>query len=128
MIVIVDYKVGNFCSILYKVKKFGIDDITISSDPNIIRNAKKLILPGVGSFSAGMKNLKEANKAASESIHKPFFETSGMKSKALRYPETSTLLCNSKEQHFSGPYRPPSAHKFRDVLKNQWIGSQFKLS
>lgn len=58
MIVIIDYKTGNVGSILNMLKKIGAD-AEISSDPELIRNASKLILPGVGSFDAGMKSLKE---------------------------------------------------------------------
>ena len=36
-------------------------DAKISRDPSEILNAKKLILPGVGHFAEGMKNLKDFN-------------------------------------------------------------------
>lgn len=57
MIVIVDYKMGNVGSILNMLKKIGVNAI-ISSDTEEIKNAEKLILPGVGSFDPGMENLK----------------------------------------------------------------------
>jgi imidazole glycerol-phosphate synthase subunit HisH len=56
MIVIIDYDMGNIGSIMNMIKKAGGESIT-SSDPEIIRHAEKLILPGVGSFDNGMKNL-----------------------------------------------------------------------
>ena len=58
MIVIIDYKMGNLGSILNMLKKVGTPGI-ISSDPDTIRQADKLILPGVGAFDNGMKNLNE---------------------------------------------------------------------
>jgi glutamine amidotransferase len=60
MIVIIDYGMGNVGSIQNMVKKFT-KDVVITSDHEIIRNAGKLILPGVGAFDNGMKNLARLN-------------------------------------------------------------------
>lgn len=60
MITIVDYKVGNLGSIQNMLKKIGTKSV-ITSDPDQIQNAKKLILPGVGAFDSGIKSLKEHN-------------------------------------------------------------------
>jgi glutamine amidotransferase len=59
-IIIVDYGMGNLRSIQNKLKRIGYFS-EISSDPHVIDNADKLILPGVGHFSSGMKKLKEFN-------------------------------------------------------------------
>jgi imidazole glycerol-phosphate synthase subunit HisH len=59
MIVIIDYGLGNPGSIKNMLRKIGADSV-ISSDKNIIGDAEKLILPGVGSFQNGMKNLSES--------------------------------------------------------------------
>lgn len=56
MITIVDYKMGNLGSISNLIKKIGYKSI-ITSDPNVIANADKLILPGVGHFEKAMQNL-----------------------------------------------------------------------
>jgi glutamine amidotransferase len=58
MIIIVDYKVGNLGSIYNMLKKIGVSS-EITSDKDKISFASKLILPGVGSFDTGMKNLLE---------------------------------------------------------------------
>lgn len=58
MITIVDYGVGNLGSIQNMLKKVGAKSV-ISSNANEIEMAEKLILPGVGAFDAGMKNLTE---------------------------------------------------------------------
>lgn len=57
-IVIVDYGMGNLGSIKNMLKKIGAASI-ISSDPADIERASKLILPGVGSFDAGMKKIAD---------------------------------------------------------------------
>jgi glutamine amidotransferase len=58
MIAIIDYNSGNLGSIKNMLDKIGADNI-ITNDPKIIRNASKIILPGVGSFDNGIKNLRE---------------------------------------------------------------------
>lgn len=60
MIVIVDYHLGNLASIANMLKKCGVTSI-ITSDPQIILRAEKLILPGVGAFAKGIENLKKLN-------------------------------------------------------------------
>ena len=57
MIVIVDYGLGNLGSMANMLKKIGTE-VAVSSDPSIIGTAHKLILPGVGTFDEGMKNLQ----------------------------------------------------------------------
>lgn len=57
MLVIIDYGLGNLASIKNMLKRIGKES-TISSDPDIIQKASKLILPGIGAFAEGMKNIK----------------------------------------------------------------------
>ena len=59
MIVIVDYGMGNLPSIQNMLKKVGAPSSQISSNPEVIENAEKIILPGVGAFDTGMQNLNE---------------------------------------------------------------------
>lgn len=59
MIVIIDYGMGNLKSVYNALKKIDCECI-ISSDINEIRNAKALILPGVGAFPDCMDNLKKS--------------------------------------------------------------------
>jgi len=58
MIVIIDYGVGNLASVKNALEKLGVKNV-ISSDPEIMKQAKALILPGVGAAGQGMKNLKK---------------------------------------------------------------------
>ena len=57
MIVIIDYKTGNIGSLANMLKKIGAKAV-VSSNPEEIKKAEKLILPGVGAFDVGMENLK----------------------------------------------------------------------
>lgn len=57
-IAIIDYGMGNLGSIANMLKKVGTKAM-ITADPTAIENADKLILPGVGAFDNGIKNLAE---------------------------------------------------------------------
>jgi glutamine amidotransferase len=57
MIVVVDYDMGNVGSIVNMMKKAGHAAV-LSAEPHVIRGADRLILPGVGSFDAGMANIR----------------------------------------------------------------------
>jgi glutamine amidotransferase len=56
MITIIDYGIGNLGSISNMLKKLNVAS-KISSDNQDIMAAEKLILPGVGAFEEGVKNL-----------------------------------------------------------------------
>jgi glutamine amidotransferase len=58
MICIVDYGLGNSGSLVNMCHKIGYNAI-LSNDEDTIRAATHLILPGVGAFDSGMKNLEE---------------------------------------------------------------------
>ena len=58
MIAIVDYGVGNLFSLCSSFKAIGAE-VTVTSDPDVIRNADKIILPGVGAFGDAIKKLKD---------------------------------------------------------------------
>lgn len=57
MITIIDYGAGNIKSIQNMLKKVGVVSC-ISKNAEDIANAEKLILPGVGHFDHGMRQLK----------------------------------------------------------------------
>lgn len=59
MITIVDYGLGNLGSVENMFRHLGIAT-TRSGDPEIVRDAGKLLLPGVGAFDRGMRNLHSA--------------------------------------------------------------------
>ena len=57
MIAIIDYGVGNLFSLSSSFKSIGAD-IVVTSDPEIIRSAEKLIRPGVGAFRDAAEKLR----------------------------------------------------------------------
>lgn len=59
MIMIVDYGIGNVSAFLNIYKKLNIETCTVSQ-PEELRSAKRIILPGVGAFDWAMKRLNES--------------------------------------------------------------------
>ena len=59
-IVIVDYGVGNLMSIISAIEKIGYK-CEITDNEIKIKNADRIILPGVGAFKKGMENLRKKN-------------------------------------------------------------------
>ncbi|EMD16400.1 imidazole glycerol phosphate synthase, glutamine amidotransferase subunit [Eggerthia catenaformis OT 569 = DSM 20559] len=57
MICVIDYNLGNLSSVTNALKRLGMA-VTITRDPAIIRRAKGIILPGVGTFPVAMKHLR----------------------------------------------------------------------
>jgi len=58
VIAIIDYQMGNLRSVEKAFLKVGARAI-VTSDKNKIKKAKKVVLPGVGAFGDGMKELKK---------------------------------------------------------------------
>jgi glutamine amidotransferase len=67
VITIVDYKLNNLRSLENTLRRLG-HEVEVTSDPNHVRAATKLILPGVGAFGDGMRNLRQFGLA------EPFIE------------------------------------------------------
>ena len=59
-VVIVDYGCGNIQSLERALKKVGVS-CEYTSNPKIIKQAQKVMLPGVGSYSTGMDSLEKMN-------------------------------------------------------------------
>ena len=67
MITVVDYKLNNLRSLENTLRRLG-HDVLVTSDPDEVRKATKLILPGVGAFGDGIRNLRSLHLA------EPFIE------------------------------------------------------
>jgi len=66
-ITVVDYKLNNLRSLENTLRRLG-HDVLVTSNPSDVRTATKLILPGVGAFGDGIRNLNEFGLA------QPFIE------------------------------------------------------
>ncbi len=59
MVVIIDYGAGNIQSVKYALNRLGIDAV-LSSDVKVIKNADKVIFPGVGRAKFAMEKLAKS--------------------------------------------------------------------
>jgi glutamine amidotransferase len=58
-ITVVDCGVGNLFSVRRSLEYCGCDNVVVSSRPDHIEDAEKLVLPGVGAFGDGMRGLRD---------------------------------------------------------------------
>lgn len=79
MTVIVDYGMGNVGSIVNMLKKLGSSCLVAASEADI-NEAERLILPGVGAFDAGMRNLRLRNyeEILSRKVHQEYVPILGI--------------------------------------------------
>ncbi|WP_203295700.1 imidazole glycerol phosphate synthase subunit HisH [Luteirhabdus pelagi] len=59
-IVIIDYGAGNVKSLEFAFNRLG-KEVVVTNNPAIIKNAEKVIFPGVGHAGSAMQKLKEAS-------------------------------------------------------------------
>ena len=72
MIAIVKYNAGNVCSVQNALHRLGFDAV-VTDDPKQLREAEKVIFPGVGEASTAMKYLKERGlDQVLKNLHQPF--------------------------------------------------------
>ncbi|MFA9199805.1 MAG: imidazole glycerol phosphate synthase subunit HisH [Cypionkella sp.] len=57
-IALVDYGAGNLHSVHNALKAAGASHVHVTADPRIVRGARRIVLPGVGSFRACASGLK----------------------------------------------------------------------
>ncbi len=70
-LVIIDYEVGNLFNLVRAVKSLGVEPV-VTKDPRVIKNAARVVLPGVGAFRPGIENLQKYDLA---NVVKDFAET-----------------------------------------------------
>ena len=54
---LIDYGAGNLHSVHNALKAAGAADVRVTADPNIVANAARIVLPGVGAFAHCMEAL-----------------------------------------------------------------------
>ena len=59
MIAVIDYGVGNLFSLCSSLERIGAEAV-VTSDPQLIAKADKLILPGVGAFADAAQKLRDS--------------------------------------------------------------------
>ena len=55
---LVDIQSGNLHSVENALRAAGAEDVTVTADPEVVRGADRIVLPGVGAFGACAANLR----------------------------------------------------------------------
>jgi len=55
---LIDYGAGNLRSVENALRAAGADDIRVTADPDLVRTADRIVLPGVGAFAAAADALR----------------------------------------------------------------------
>jgi glutamine amidotransferase len=58
VLALVDYGAGNLHSVANALLAAGAEDVTVTADPDVVRAADRIVLPGVGSFRACVEGLR----------------------------------------------------------------------
>ena len=119
MIAIVDYGVGNIFSLSSSLRAIH-EEVELVSDPARLREADRIILPGVGAFGDAAKKLFDSGmadvlkKAAAQS--KPILGIClGMQTAVIEYARN---VLGFKDAN-SGEFAPDSEHKVIDLMSEQ---------
>jgi len=59
VLAVIDYGAGNLRSVIHALNYLGVGNLRVVQTSRDLRGAVKIILPGVGAFGAGMKQLHE---------------------------------------------------------------------
>ncbi|RZK96867.1 MAG: imidazole glycerol phosphate synthase subunit HisH [Hymenobacter sp.] len=59
-IAVIDYQGGNVQSVLFALERLGVTTATLTSDPDVIRRADRVLFPGEGEASSAMRALRAA--------------------------------------------------------------------
>jgi imidazole glycerol-phosphate synthase subunit HisH len=72
VLALIDYGAGNLHSVANALKAAGCENVTVTADPNVVRAADRIVLPGVGSFKAcaeGLRAIPGLIDAMAERVH-----------------------------------------------------------
>jgi len=92
-ICIVSYNAGNVQSVLFALKRLGVT-ATVTADERLLRNADKVIFPGVGNAGAAMQSLQETKlDTIIPSLQQPVLGICVGMQLLCRYSEESDTTC-----------------------------------
>lgn len=72
VIALVDYGAGNLHSVANALRAAGAPRVAVTADPDVVRAADRIVLPGVGSFRAcaeGLRAIPHLVEAMAERVH-----------------------------------------------------------
>lgn len=71
VLALIDYGAGNLHSVANALKAAGADGVVVTADPDVVRAADRIVLPGVGSFKScaeGLRAIPHMEEALAERV------------------------------------------------------------
>ena len=71
VVALIDYGAGNLQSVANALRVAGADSVAVTADPQVVRAADRVVLPGVGSFgacAAGLRAIPQLVEAMTERV------------------------------------------------------------
>ncbi len=72
VLALIDYGAGNLHSVANALKAAGAEGVQVTADPDVVRAADRIVLPGVGSFRAcaeGLRSIPHLVESMTERVH-----------------------------------------------------------
>jgi len=72
VLALIDYGAGSLHSVRSALLAAGAPDVTVTADPDVVRAADRIVLPGVGSYGAcarGLKAIPHLIESMAERVH-----------------------------------------------------------
>lgn len=122
MIAVIDYKAGNLTSVVKTLNYLGAET-QITQDPEVVRNASKIVLPGVGHFRAtDLLNELHINEAVRESIAKGTWFLGVCVGQQWLYQGSTEAPETPGLGHFQGEVERFPTHIEGELLKAPHVG------
>ena len=101
MIAVIRYNAGNVQSVMNTLSRFGAKAV-LTDDPDVIRDADKVIFPGVGEAGSAMRYLNEHGLSALiRSLKQPFLGIClGMQVAVIEASRSLAGLCKANSREF----------------------------
>ncbi len=90
---IIKYNAGNIMSVIFSLQRLGAT-YELTDDPEKLKNAKRIIFPGVGEAGSAMKSLRETNlDSLIPTLKQPFLGTCVGMQLLCKHSEESNTDC-----------------------------------
>lgn len=125
-VVVIKYKAGNIQSVLFALERLGISPL-LSSEPETIAKADKVIFPGVGEASSTMKELHSMGlESVLQQLKQPFLGICLGLQIMCRHSEEGDVDClnifDSKVKKFESAPAPVQPDGTPEILKVPHMG------
>jgi glutamine amidotransferase len=122
MIAVIDYKAGNLTSVVKTLNYLGAET-QVTQDPEVVRGASKIVLPGVGHFRAtALLNELGITEAVRESIAKGAWFLGVCVGQQWLYQGSTEAPETPGLGHFQGEVERFPAHIDGELLKAPHVG------